>query len=229
MKIRKQQFLITGLGRFGQKLAIDLMGLGAEVMGVDRNEERVAEIADSLTHSAIADTTELKTIENLGVAEFDAVICAIGTDMESSLMSAVLLKENGAKMLVAKASTELHGKILMKVGADRVVFPEREMAAKLARDFLAPKDFVEVLPLTVQHSLFELRAPTKFCGMTLQELHLRKRYGLNVVAIRRGDETLVSPVAEEVVRRGDLMVVVGDRARAKTLFNADEELEEVVS
>lgn len=215
MKPQKQQFLVAGLGRFGQKLALDLIALGAEVLGIDSSEERVAEVADRLTHSAVANTTEVKVVEKLGVSDFDAAICAIGSDLEASLMTTLLLKENGAKMLVAKATTELHGTILTRIGADRVIFPEREMAGRLARDFLAPKDFVEVLPLTVQHSLFELKAPAKFCGITLQDLHLRRNYGLNVVAIRRGDETVVSPGADEVVRRGDLMVVVGDRSQAK--------------
>jgi trk system potassium uptake protein TrkA len=220
MKIKKQQFLVAGLGRFGQKLAVDLIELGAEVFGIDAQEERVAEVADWLTHSAIANTTEVKVVEQLGVADFDAAICAIGSDLEASLMTALLLKENGAKVLVAKASTQLHGKILSKIGADRVIFPEREVAAKLARDFLAPKDFVEVLPLTVQHSIFELKAPVSFCGLTLEHLHLRRRFGLNVVAIRRGDETIVSPGAGEVVRRGDTLVVIGDRAQARNAVEA---------
>lgn len=220
MKERKQQILVAGLGRFGQNLAIDLIDLGAEVFGVDHHEEAVAEIADRLTHSAVANTTEPRVVSKLGVPDFDAVVCAIGSDLEASFMTALLLKEAGAKQLVAKATTTLHGKILTKIGADRVIFPEREVAARLARDFLAPKDFVEVVPLTVQHSMFELKAPQSFCGLTLHELHLRRRFGLNVVALRRGDETIVSPTAEEVLRRGDLMVVVGDRSKAKEALNA---------
>jgi trk system potassium uptake protein TrkA len=215
----KKQYLILGLGRFGQGLALDLERMGAEVMGVDENEEHVSEIADRITHTAVADTTEKKVLEQLGVAEFDSVICAIGNVLEASLMTTLLAKELGARHLVAKATSELHGKILKRIGADRVIFPEREVAARLARDFLAPKDFVELVPLTVQHSMFELKAPKEFSGHALSELHLRHKFGLLVVAIRRGEETVVSPGAHEVIRHNDLMVVVGDRAQAKELLN----------
>ena len=159
MSRKKKQYLVLGLGRFGQGLALDLEEMGAEVMGVDQNEDHVSEVADRITHSAVADTTDSKVLQQFGVAEFDGVICAIGNVLEASLMTTLLLKELGAKYLVAKATSELHGKILKRIGADRVIFPEREVAARLARDFLAPKDFVEVVPLTVQHSMFELKAP----------------------------------------------------------------------
>ena len=221
MSRKKKQYLVLGLGRFGQGLALDLEEMGAEVMGVDQNEDHVSEVADRITHSAVADTTDSKVLLQFGVAEFDGVICAIGNVLEASLMTTLLLKELGAKYLVAKATSELHGKILKRIGADRVIFPEREVAARLARDFLAPKDFVEVVPLTVQHSMFELKAPKEFSGHTLSELHLRRRFGLLVVAIRRGEETVVSPGADEVVRHDDLMVVVGDRARARELLNGE--------
>lgn len=221
MKVVKQQFLVIGLGRFGQGLALDLMELGAEVLGLDVQEERVAEVADRLSHSAIADSTDRKILGELGVADFDAVICAIGNDIEASLMSSLLLKELGARTLVAKATSEIHGKILSKVGADRVIFPEREVASRLARDFLAPRDLIDIVPLTVRHSMFEVKAPGSFAGHTLANLELRKKFGWNVVAIRRANETVVSPAAEEVIRRDDLLVVVGDRSSAKEALEPD--------
>lgn len=217
-----QQFLVLGLGRFGQRLALDLIELGAEVLGVDIQEDRVAEIADRLSHSAVADSTDRKTLEQLGVPDFDAVICAIGNDIEASVMSSLLLKELGSKKLVAKASSEIHGKILSKVGVERVIFPEREVASRLARDFLAPADLFEVVSLTVQHSMFEVKAPGTFAGHTLAKLALRQRFGWNVVAIRRADATVVSPLAEEVVRRDDLLVVVGDRSSAREALEGHE-------
>lgn len=220
MKDKKRQVLVVGLGRFGQNLAIDLMELGAEVLGTDVRESCVAEVADRLTHTAVADSTDSRVIKKLGVPDFDAVVCAIGSDLEASLMTALLLKENGAKYLVAKSTSDLHSKILNKIGADRIIFPERDAAARLAREFLAPKDFVELVPLTVQHSMFELKAPQSYCGLTLHQLHLRRRFGLNVIALRRGDQTIVSPKADEVVRRDDLMVVVGDKNRAKEAMEA---------
>lgn len=222
MKKPKQQILVAGLGRFGQGLALDLEELGAEVMGIDVQEDRVYEVADHLSHTAVADTTERKVLEQLGVGDFDAAVCAIGNDLEASLMTALLLKELNVKKLVAKATSDTHGKILAKIGADQVIYPEREVAARLARDFLAPKDFVEVVPLTVQHSMFELKAPSSFFGHTLAGLELRRRFGLNIVAIRRAQETVVSPMAEEVVRRDDLFVVVGERSRAQEALELHE-------
>jgi len=220
MKDNKKQIFIAGLGRFGQSLAVNLLEQGAEVFGVDARESMVEEIADQLTHSAIANTTDPKVMARLGLADFDAAVCAIGSDLEASLMTTLLMKENGAKHIIAKSTTVLHGKILKKTGADRVIFPEAEVAARLARDFLAPKDFVEVVPLSVQYSMFELKAPKSYCGLTLNQLHLRRRFGLNVIALRRGEEIIVSPSAEEVVRRNDLMVVVGDRSKAREALEA---------
>ena len=211
----KRQILICGLGRFGQSLGLSLEGMGAEVMGVDSREDAVNEVSDQLTHSIIADTTEERVIQEIGVSQFDSVVCAIGSHIEASLMTTVLLKENGAKKLVAKACSALHGRVLEKVGVDRVIYPEREVAARLARDFMVPREFVEVVPLTVQHSMFELKAPPSFAGRTLAELDLRGRYGFLVVAVRRGDETVVAPGPDEVIRRSDLLVVVGDRSRAE--------------
>jgi trk system potassium uptake protein TrkA len=216
----KKQILIAGLGRFGQSLALGLEEMGAEVMGIDAREEAVNEISDRVTHVVIADTTEEKVIEEIGVAQFDAVVCAIGNHLEASLMTTVLLKEYGAKMLVAKASSALHGRVLEKVGVDRVIYPEREVAARLARDFMVPREFVEVVPLTVQHSMFELKAPPNFAGQTLAELDLRSRFGFLVVAVRRGEDTVVAPGPEEVIRRSDLLVVVGDRSRAEEAANS---------
>ena len=211
----KQQYLVVGLGGFGHNLALSLVELGAEVMGVDRDELVVAEVADRITHTAVADTTDSRVVKQLGVADFDAVVCAIGTHLEASLMTTLLLKENGAKKLVAKAANEMHGKILSRIGADTVLYPEKEVASRLAKDFMASKDFVELVPLTVQHSMFELTAPKKFCGHTLQELHLRANFGLNVIGLKRGDQTIVSPAADEVIRHNDLMIVVGDRKKAQ--------------
>jgi trk/ktr system potassium uptake protein len=211
----KRQILICGLGRFGQSLGISLEKVGAEVMGVDSREEAVDEVSERFTHSIIADTTEERVVAEIGVAQFDAVVCAIGSHVEASLMTTVLLKENGAKMLVAKASSGLHGRVLEKIGVDRVIYPEKEVAERLARDFMVPREFVEVVPLTVQHSMFEFKSPPNFAGRTLAELDLRGRYGFLVVAIRRGEETVVAPGPDEVIRRADLLIVVGDRSRAR--------------
>lgn len=212
----KKQILIIGLGRFGASLAEALEGLGAEVMGIDEREELVTAVADRITHSMIADTTNERVLRDLGVADFDVVICGIGADFEASLMTSLMLRELGAKHLVAKASTELHGRVLKKIGAHQVIFPERDVALRLAQDLLGDEDVRELLPLSVRHSIFELeKTPPRFVGRSLAELQLRARHGLTVIAIRRGADTVVSPLAEEVVREGDVLLVIGDRAQAE--------------
>lgn len=212
----KKQVLIIGLGRFGASLAEALEELGAEVMGVDEREELVTAVADRITHSMIADTTNERVLRELGVADFDAVVCGIGADFEASLMTSLMLRELGAKHLIAKASTDLHGRVLKKIGADRIIFPERDVALRLAQEVVGSKDVRELLPLSVQHSIFELeRTPAHFVGRSLADLRLRARFGLTVIAIRRGTDTVVSPPAEEVVQQGDLLLVIGDRAQAE--------------
>lgn len=222
----KKEVLVIGLGRFGQSLATTLTEMGTEVMAMDQSEDRVEEVAELITHAVIGDATDERVIKGIGVSQFDVVVCGIGSDTEASLMSSVLLKEFGAKHLVAKASSKLHGRLLEKIGVDRVVYPERDVASRLARDFLVPAEFVEVVPLTVQHSMFELKSPAHFAGRTLAELHLRARFGFLVVAIRRGDDTVVAPGPNEVVRHNDLMLVVGERSRAEEAVNGGKENKE---
>lgn len=219
-KKKREQVLVIGLGRFGQSLATALAAGGAEVMGVDVHEEAAEEVAAELTHVLIADSTEEKVLREIGVEHFDIVVCAIGSDIQASILTTLILKELGAKKLVAKASTALHGKALEKIGVDRVVFPEREMALRLSRDLLTPQ-FTEVLHLTVRQSMFEMPAPAGFAGHTLIELNLRERFGLNVLAVRREGETTVSPTASETIQPGDVLLVLGDRQEAERAMEAE--------
>ena len=213
---KSKQFLLVGLGRFGRAMATQLEQMGAEVLGLDCREERVREVSNLLTHTLIGDATEEKVIAGLGVDQFDAVICGIGHNLEASVMACMLLKEYKASPLVAKATSEIHGKCLTKIGADRIVFPERDVAQRLASDFLVDKSLVELLPLSVQHSMFELKAPVEFAGLTLAQLDVRAKLAITIVAIRRGDETVVSPMAGEVIRREDVLVAVGERKVAES-------------
>jgi trk system potassium uptake protein TrkA len=212
---KNRQFLVVGLGRFGRALATQLEGMDAEVLGLDCREDRIREVSPILTHTLIGDATEEKVIASLGVDQFDAAICGIGHNLEASVMACMLLKEYHVPHLVAKATSEIHGKCLHKIGADRVVFPERDVAERLARDFLVDRSLVEILPLSVQHSMFELKAPKEFAGFTLAQLDVRAKLAITIVAIRRGDETVVSPMADEVIRRHDVLVAVGDRQEAE--------------
>ncbi|MGI5845009.1 MAG: potassium channel family protein [Candidatus Xenobium sp.] len=218
----RRQFLVVGLGRFGVSLAALLEKMGGEVLAVDRRESAVMEVADLVTSSLIADTTEERVVKDLGVENFDEVVCAIGTDVEASLMTTLLLREFGARILISKASTEMHGRLLEKIGVDRVIYPERDMAARLARDFFAPPGIEELLDLSVQHKMFQIQAPVHFHERSLADLHLRARFGMNIIAIRRGEKTIVSPSAQETLHDGDGLVVVGDYDRAQEALKKPE-------
>ncbi len=212
-KPKKHQVLVIGLGRFGRSLARELVKNDFEVMALDSNEDATNEVADELTHVMIADSTERKVLNEVGPAQFDTVVCAIGSDVQASIMTILLLKEMNVKYLVAKASTGLHGRALSKLGVDRVVYPEQEMAERLAHDFLTPH-LTEVLHLTVSQSMFEMPAPDKFLGKSLIELNLRERFGLNILAIKRNGEAEVSPPPSETINEGDVLLVLGNRKRA---------------
>lgn len=213
-KKKTQQVLIIGLGRFGQSLARALIQEGTEVMAMDRREDAAHEVAQDVTHVMIADSTEENVLREVGLEHFDWVVCAIGGDIQASIMTTLLLKEMGVKQLVAKASTALHGRALAKLGVDRVVYPERDMAQRLVQDLLSP-NLTEILHLTVQQSMFEMPAPAKFTGKSLIELGLRERYGLNVLAIRRDGEPQVSPPPDARILAGDVLLVMGNRERAQ--------------
>lgn len=217
-KKKSQQVLVIGLGRFGQSLARALVQSGAEVMAMDSREDATEEVANEVTHVMIADSTEEAVLKEVGLEHFDWVVCAIGGDIQASIMTTLLLKEIGVKKLIAKASTELHGRALAKLGVDRVVYPERDMAQRLAQDFLYPQ-LTEILHLTVQQSMFEMPAPDKFVGKSLVELNLRERYGLNVLVIRRGGEPIVSPSPTEAIQENDVLLVLGNRERAEECSN----------
>lgn len=216
-KKRKQQILVVGLGRFGQSLARALVAGGAEVMAMDACEDATEEVASDVTHVMIADSTEENVLREVGPDNFDVVVCAIGGDIQASIMTTLLLKELGAKYLVAKASTALHGRALEKLGVDRVVYPERDMGQRVAQDFLAPH-LTEVLHLTVTQSMFEMPAPERFVGKSLIELNLREKWGLNVLAVKRDGEPQVSPPPNELIQEHDVLLVLGNRERAEKCF-----------
>ncbi len=217
-KRKTGQVLIIGLGRFGQSLARTLVAGGVEVMAMDANEDATDEIADEVTHVMIADSTEENVLREVGPEHFDLVVCAIGGDIQASIMTTLLLKEMGAKKLIAKASTALHGRALEKLGVDRVVYPERDMAQKLAQDIMTPH-ITELLHLSVTQSMFEMPAPSRFVGKSLIELNLREQYGFNVVAIKRSGETQVSPNPTEAIQEDDILVVLGNRERAEDIVD----------
>lgn len=199
-------FAVIGLGRFGTSLAITLCRMGHEVLAIDEDEKKVEEIIEFVTHAVQADAKDEQALKELDIKNFDAVIVSIGK--EASIWVTVMLKEMGVKKVIAKAQTELHGKVLSRVGADKVVFPERDMGERVARA-LVSDNIMEQITLSPEHSIIEMIAPPKFIGKTLQDIALGREFGVTVLAIRRGKEILISPNAKTEIIEGDLLVIIG--------------------
>jgi len=206
-----RQFLVVGLGRFGSSLARTLYNLGYDVLGIDRDEEIIQNIANDITHAVHADATDENTLKALGVRNFDVAIVSIGDDIQSSILITIMLKEMGIKYVVAKAQSQLHGKVLYKVGADRVVFPERDMGVRLAHNLISSNilDYIELSP---DYSIVEIASVPEWYNKSLGQLDMRRKYGLNVMAIKRdNNNVIISPHADEVILKDDILVVVGHK------------------
>jgi trk system potassium uptake protein TrkA len=203
-----KQFAVLGLGRFGASVGRVLSEMGYEVLGVDSDETRVNDMSSVLTHVVVADGTDEAVLQSLGIRNFDCVVVAVG-DLQSSILMTVILKEMGVKEVVAKAISDVHGRVLTKVGADRVVFPEREMGARVAQN-LASANVIDFIELAPDYSIAEVSATGTLVGKTLRQLSLRQRYGVNVVAIKSGDNINVSPNADDIIQEHDVLVVIGE-------------------
>jgi trk system potassium uptake protein len=203
-----KQIVVLGLGRFGSNVARTLQDLGHEVLGVDSDADLVDLLSSDLTHTVVADCTDEAALRSLGLRNFDVGVVAIGHDVQASILATVLLKEIGVPKVVAKAAGDLHGRTLAKVGADKVVYPERDMGARVAHSLLTGSvmDFIELSP---EYTIMELEAPAKLIGHSLRELNLRARFGLNVMALKRGEEINAAPLATDVVGEGDVLVMLG--------------------
>lgn len=208
--MKRNSFAVIGLGRFGASLARELHALGYEVLGIDKNEERIDEMAEYLTHAVVADTIDEETLRSLGIRNFDCAVVAIGDDIQASIMTTILLKDLGVKKVVCKALTKLHGKVLEKIGVDRVIYPERDMGIRVAHQLSTP-NLLDYIELSKEYTIAELNATAKMAGCNLKQLNTRARFGCIIVAIinRRLGRVNIAPDAEDRVEEGDIMVVIG--------------------
>jgi trk system potassium uptake protein TrkA len=185
MSIHKS-YAVFGLGRYGLAVAKELVNNGAEVLAVDAEESLVNSAISDIPFCKCADVTDAETIKQLGIANMDVVIIAMANNLEASVMSAMLCKEIGVKTVIAKCANEMHRKILSKVGVDKVVFPEHESGMRLAKNLLS-SDFIDIIELSNDVSIIELDVKPEWVDKTLVELNLRKKYGVNVIAIRQAN------------------------------------------
>jgi trk system potassium uptake protein len=204
----KKSFAVIALGRFGGSICRTLTDEGMEVLAIDKNEERVNEYAMIASHAVVGDTTDEAVLKSLGIRNFDHVIVAIGDDIQSSILTTLILKELGVGRITAKAQNDYHEKVLLKIGADSVVHPERDMGKRIANN-MASSNVVDYLELSDEHSIVEIVANGKLNGHTIMDLDIRKKYGLNIVAIKRGEEIIVSPQAKETIYINDVLIVIG--------------------
>ena len=220
--MKRKHFGVIGLGRFGSAMAMTLTELGHDVIGVDGDEARVQQLADVITHALQIDATDERALRAAGIQDVDVAVVSIGENIESSLLVVMQLRELGIDTIVAKAVTPLHGRILEKLGVSRVIFPEREMAIRIAHSLVMP-NVIDYIELSRDFSIVEVPAPDAFVGRTLKQLELRPRLGLTLIAIKRQDDagggivTNIAPAADETIRAGDVLALLGSNERLNQL------------
>ncbi|WP_139904350.1 potassium channel family protein [Clostridium thermarum] len=214
----KKQYVVIGLGRFGASVAKTLYSLGNDVLAIDSEESLVQEISDSVTHAVQMDATDESALRSLGIKNFDVAVVTIGSDIQSSAMITLLIKELGVKYLIAKAQNELHAKLLSKIGADRVILPERDMGIRVAHNLISSNilDYIELSP---DYSIAEIVSPKEWSGKSLRELNARARYGINIMAIKREDGVNIAPGADDEIQDGDIILAIGGSEELSRIEN----------
>jgi trk system potassium uptake protein TrkA len=218
----RRSFAVIGLGRFGSAMATTLVELGQDVLGIDTDPEKVRRLSDVIPHVLELDATDERALRAAGLKDVDVAVISIGENVESSLLVVMVVKDLGIKTVIAKAATALHGRILEKIGVSRVIFPEREMAIRVAHSIVVP-NVIDYIELSRDFSIVELPAPQAFIGRTARDVDLRSRYGLTLIALKRRvpgtdrDATRVVPGADDRIEAGDVLVLLGTNERLARL------------
>ena len=218
--MKRQQFLVIGLGRFGTAVATTLYQLGHEVVAIDEQEDNVQRIMNQVTHVAMVDATDERALTAIGIQDFDVVIVAIGADVKANILTTVAAKSAGAKYVVCKAIDDTTRRVLEKVGADLVVRPEHDMGVRLARKLVRPHSFDDI-DLGTDYTIVEVTATTRIEG-TLRDLNLTNRFGVQVIALKKGSQVRITPKADDRVAEHDTLVVVGTIENVEKLLNFTE-------
>ncbi|PMQ01473.1 MAG: potassium uptake system protein [Dictyoglomus sp. NZ13-RE01] len=217
---RFHDFGVIGLGRFGSALAITLERLGASVLAIDMDEERVEGIKDYVSYAKVVDATNINALREAGIQNCDVVIIAIANDIQSSVLATLLVKELGVKYVVAKAVNEAHGKILEKIGADLVVYPERQMGEILAQKLVVP-NIIDFMELSGNVKVFEVKPTPSMIGKNIESLQLRRKYSLSILAIHRGGDIIANPHPDEIIREEDILYIVGTLENVNKLLSIE--------
>ncbi len=213
-----KQFIVVGLGRFGYNLALTLSHKNYDVLAVDSNKTKIQDISNKVTHAVQLNATDEEALKTLGVSNFEVAIVSIGEDIHSNILATLILKELGVRYVVAKARDKLHGKVLNKLGADRIVYPERDMGVRVANSLIS-SNVLEYIELSSDYSVIEIKSSKRMYNKTLLHLSLRSNYGVNVVAIKNKSGMNISPKAETVIKPGDVLLVIGENNKLDRLRN----------
>lgn len=203
-----RSFLVLGGGRFGQGVAKTLYSIGHEVILIDHNEEVVKAMSKFCTHAIIGDCRDENMLKSIGIRNFDVAIVAVGGDFEASVLVSFLLKEYGVPYVIAKVKSDIHGRILEKVGVDSIVFPERDSAIRLGRN-LSCNNFLDYVELSPEYSIAEISCLDSWIGKSISELAIRSKYGINIMAIKNEEAINVTPSAKDILSDGDVLIVIG--------------------
>ncbi|MBQ3425284.1 MAG: TrkA family potassium uptake protein [Clostridia bacterium] len=213
---KRKQCIVIGLGRFGRSIAETLCQDGAEVLGIDRNMDLVEDVKDLLTQAIQMNAMDREALEALGIPDFDIAFVTMGSDIKASGTIVLSLKELGAKHIIAKAHDDFHGRMLEKLGADQVLFPERDMGRRVAHNLISG-NIIDKLELSTEYSMAELRPQRDWIGTSLGSLGMRSKLGINVVAIRNGEDLNAMPDQDTILLEDDVLLVVASEETLKRL------------
>lgn len=214
--MKKKDVVVFGLGRFGCSIAMQLESNGCRVMVVDSDETKVNKISEYVTLAMCADVTNEETMEELGVSNFDVAVIAIGHNSQAAILATIWAKDHGVETVVAKAFNEIQGRILQKVGADEIIYPEKEMGKRIANN-LTFSNIADAIELTKGYSIADIPVPEAWIGKNLIDLKLRDKYQINVIAIKRGKEIIMNPDAKAPIQKDDMFVILGANVMLKKL------------
>lgn len=215
-----REIAVLGLGRFGKGVAETFSHIGGNVIAIDIDQKKVDDIADKVAYAIRADVTDSDTVERLGLSNVDAAVIAMSKSFEASIIAIILCKELGIPYIIAKAQNKLQGDILAKVGADKIIYPEVEMGEKLAMTLLYG-NFVDIFSLSDKISIVETTLPKKWCGKTLVELDVRRKYGFNVIAVKEGDKISIDVPVDEPLKEDLELIVLGNVDELTKVFKQE--------
>lgn len=213
-----KQIIVIGCGRFGSAAAKTLTKLGHDVMVVDQNTDIIKDISEYVAHAVQMDAIDEASFRTLGLRNFDVAIIAIGSDVQASIMATLIAKEAGVPLVIAKAANETHGRVLRKIGADKIIYPERDMGMRVAYGLVTP-NILDVIEFSPDYSIIETVALEDWEDKSLKDLNLSRQYGMTIIAIKTGDNINIVPSSETVIHHGDVVVILGSNNNLKVIGN----------